>query len=168
MFNARLIEHMESPYHRGRAPHATHAHEQSNPVCGDVVRIELVIEPSAGWWTESRSNRPHPGPGYPLAGAEGEGVGVVREAYFDGHRLTSRPHPGPLPAGEGDLGSARPPPQCSSSTSKDAASTKSNAFPPPTCWPSSAPVSPPFPSAVAFLAWQALQVAIYSPIKGSG
>ena len=56
MSSERIIEHVESPYHRGHAPHATHAHEQSNPLCGDMVRIELVIDEAA----------------------------VVREAYFDG------------------------------------------------------------------------------------
>jgi nitrogen fixation NifU-like protein len=40
----RLLEHCEQPYHRGPAPRATHAHEQTNPACGDVVRIELLIE----------------------------------------------------------------------------------------------------------------------------
>ncbi|HET6883823.1 MAG TPA: iron-sulfur cluster assembly scaffold protein, partial [Pirellulales bacterium] len=40
----RILEHCEQPYHRGPAPRATHAHEQTNPACGDVVHIELTIE----------------------------------------------------------------------------------------------------------------------------
>ena len=40
----------------GRCPAATHAHEDDNPLCGDVVRVELAIDPD----------------------------GTVREAYFNG------------------------------------------------------------------------------------
>lgn len=50
----RVLDHCEHPYHRGSAPGATHAHEQTNPLCGDVVRLELAIDEQ----------------------------GVVREAYF--------------------------------------------------------------------------------------
>lgn len=52
----KILEHCEQPYHRGCAPRATHAHETTNKVCGDVVRVEVAIDDQ----------------------------GVVREAYFTG------------------------------------------------------------------------------------
>ena len=56
MSNDRIMEYLESPYHHGHAPHVTHVHDVSNPLCGDTVRIELAIDDGR----------------------------VVREAYFDG------------------------------------------------------------------------------------
>ena len=55
IYQEHVLDHYEDPYHRGRCPHATHAHEDDNPLCGDVVGVELAIED-----------------------------GKVREAYFDG------------------------------------------------------------------------------------
>lgn len=40
----RILDHCEAPYHRGHAPRPTHAHRQTNPHCGDVVRIELAVD----------------------------------------------------------------------------------------------------------------------------
>jgi nitrogen fixation NifU-like protein len=45
LYQERILDHYEEPYHRGHAPHATHAHEDDNPLCGDVVRIELGVDP---------------------------------------------------------------------------------------------------------------------------
>jgi nitrogen fixation protein NifU and related proteins len=42
--NLSLLDHVESPYHRGRAPHASCAHTERNAACGDWVRLELVLE----------------------------------------------------------------------------------------------------------------------------
>jgi nitrogen fixation protein NifU and related proteins len=56
LYQERILDHYEEPFHRGRCPAATHAHEGENPLCGDTVRIELEI-----------------GPG-----------GAIRQAYFDG------------------------------------------------------------------------------------
>jgi nitrogen fixation NifU-like protein len=56
LYQEHILDHYEDPFHRGPAPHATHAHEDDNPLCGDVVRIELGID----------------------------GDGKIREAYFDG------------------------------------------------------------------------------------
>jgi nitrogen fixation NifU-like protein len=81
MSSDRIIEHLEGPYHRGHAPHTTHTHAVSNPLCGDMVRIELEIEPSASLWVGSNSSHSHPGP---LPEEEGVHAGVVRAAYFDG------------------------------------------------------------------------------------
>ena len=38
-----ILDHAESPYHRGRVANATCAHAERNPVCGDWVRLQLVI-----------------------------------------------------------------------------------------------------------------------------
>lgn len=46
IYQDRILEHFEEPFHRGHCPRATHAHEDDNPLCGDQVRIELTIEPA--------------------------------------------------------------------------------------------------------------------------
>lgn len=51
-----ILDHSDDPSHRGRAARPTHAHEETHPLCGDVVRIELAVDDSD----------------------------VVREAYFTG------------------------------------------------------------------------------------
>jgi nitrogen fixation NifU-like protein len=56
LYQERILDHYEEPFHRGRCPAATHAHEDENPLCGDVVRVELALEPD----------------------------GTIRDAYFDG------------------------------------------------------------------------------------
>jgi nitrogen fixation protein NifU and related proteins len=45
LYQEHILEHYEDPYHRGHATHATHAHEDDNPLCGDVVQIDLAIDP---------------------------------------------------------------------------------------------------------------------------
>jgi len=32
------------PRHRGELPNATHSHEDENPLCGDMLRIQLRVE----------------------------------------------------------------------------------------------------------------------------
>jgi nitrogen fixation NifU-like protein len=56
IYQERILEHYEEPYHRGRCARPTHAHEDDNPLCGDEVRIELALDAD----------------------------GRIREAYFDG------------------------------------------------------------------------------------
>ncbi len=43
IYQEHILDHYEDPYHRGPCPHATHAHEDDNPLCGDVIRVELQI-----------------------------------------------------------------------------------------------------------------------------
>jgi len=45
IYQERILDHYESPYHCGACRSATHAHEDDNPLCGDVVRVELEIDP---------------------------------------------------------------------------------------------------------------------------
>jgi nitrogen fixation NifU-like protein len=45
IYQDHILDHYEDPFHRGHLDRATHAHEDKNPLCGDVVRIELAIDP---------------------------------------------------------------------------------------------------------------------------
>jgi nitrogen fixation NifU-like protein len=45
IYREHVLDHFEDPYHRGHCPAATHAHEDDNPLCGDVVHVELEIGP---------------------------------------------------------------------------------------------------------------------------
>ena len=44
IYQDHILDHFEDPYHRGHCQGATHAHEDDNPLCGDVVQIELKID----------------------------------------------------------------------------------------------------------------------------
>ena len=57
LYDDYILDHYESPYHKGRLDHPTIAHEDENPLCGDQVRLELLVD-------ENRR---------------------VKEARFDGH-----------------------------------------------------------------------------------
>ncbi len=57
LYQDHILEHYEEPYHRGHCAHPSHCHEDDNPLCGDVVRMELQIDDG----------------------------GKLREVYFDGN-----------------------------------------------------------------------------------
>jgi nitrogen fixation NifU-like protein len=57
LYQERILEHFEQPFHRGHCPAATHMHEDENPLCGDMVRLELAVDRD----------------------------GVIQDAYFSGH-----------------------------------------------------------------------------------
>lgn len=42
---SRILDHAETPYHRGRAAKPTCAHAERNAACGDWVCLELVLDP---------------------------------------------------------------------------------------------------------------------------
>ena len=44
LYQERILDHYEDPYHRGRCARCTHAHEGNNPLCGDVIRLELEVD----------------------------------------------------------------------------------------------------------------------------
>jgi len=46
IYQEHVLDHYEDPYHRGHCDHPTHRHEDDNPLCGDVVQIELRVEPT--------------------------------------------------------------------------------------------------------------------------
>ena len=44
IYQEHILDHYEDPYHRGQCDQATHTHEDDNPLCGDVIRVELQID----------------------------------------------------------------------------------------------------------------------------
>jgi nitrogen fixation NifU-like protein len=54
IYRDHILDHYEDPYHRGSLPGATHASQEKNPLCGDLVRIELRIDDAGriveGWF----------------------------------------------------------------------------------------------------------------------
>jgi nitrogen fixation NifU-like protein len=56
IYQEHVLDHYEDPYHRGHCQRPTHMHEDDNPLCGDVVHIELFVDPE----------------------------GQIKEAWFDG------------------------------------------------------------------------------------
>lgn len=60
IYEEHVLPHYEDPYHRGHCERVTHAHEGDNPLCGDVVRVEVELDDS----------------------------GRVRQAWFDGDGCT--------------------------------------------------------------------------------
>jgi nitrogen fixation NifU-like protein len=44
MFSATLLEHFQHPRHAGELPGANTKVEVSNPVCGDVLHLEAILE----------------------------------------------------------------------------------------------------------------------------
>jgi nitrogen fixation NifU-like protein len=45
LYQERILDYYEQPFHRGSCPFATHCHEATNPLCGDRIRIELRVNP---------------------------------------------------------------------------------------------------------------------------
>ena len=43
IYEEHVLDHYEDPYHRGVFSDATHAHEADNPLCGDVIHIDLKL-----------------------------------------------------------------------------------------------------------------------------
>jgi nitrogen fixation NifU-like protein len=44
LYQEHILDHYEDPFHRGRCARCTHVHEDTNPLCGDVIRMELRID----------------------------------------------------------------------------------------------------------------------------
>jgi len=44
LYQEHVLDHYEDPYHRGHVERPTHHHEDDNPLCGDVINIELCID----------------------------------------------------------------------------------------------------------------------------
>ncbi len=43
LYQEHILDHYEDPYHRGSCQGHTHRHEDDNPLCGDVISVELRI-----------------------------------------------------------------------------------------------------------------------------
>jgi nitrogen fixation NifU-like protein len=44
LYDEHILRHFREPYHRGRVQIPTIAHENDNPMCGDRVHLELVLD----------------------------------------------------------------------------------------------------------------------------
>jgi nitrogen fixation NifU-like protein len=44
IYQEHVMDHYEDPYHRGHCTGCTHAYEDRNPLCGDVVHLEMKID----------------------------------------------------------------------------------------------------------------------------
>lgn len=40
-YRENILDHYRSPRNKGRLENPTHSHEEHNPLCGDVIRIDL-------------------------------------------------------------------------------------------------------------------------------
>ena len=47
VYQEHVMEHYEAPYHRGHCVGCTHTCEDRNPLCGDVIHLEIKIDPTA-------------------------------------------------------------------------------------------------------------------------
>jgi nitrogen fixation protein NifU and related proteins len=43
IYQEHILDHYEDPYHRGKCQCPTHCHQDDNPLCGDVIKVELNI-----------------------------------------------------------------------------------------------------------------------------
>lgn len=44
LYTEFILDENESPYHRGHLDHPTIAHQDKSPICGDEIRLELLID----------------------------------------------------------------------------------------------------------------------------
>ena len=44
LYDDYILDHFESPYHRGHLEHPTITHQDENPLCGDTVQLELLVD----------------------------------------------------------------------------------------------------------------------------
>lgn len=44
LYQEHILDHYEDPFHRGELAARTHSHEEKNPLCGDVIRIDLKLD----------------------------------------------------------------------------------------------------------------------------
>lgn len=44
LYRDQILEHAKHPHNFGKLEHPTISHEEHNPLCGDRVRIDLLIE----------------------------------------------------------------------------------------------------------------------------
>ncbi len=44
LYDDYILDNYETPYHRGHVDQPTIAHEDENPLCGDTVHLEIVVD----------------------------------------------------------------------------------------------------------------------------
>lgn len=42
-YKENILDHYRHPRNAGRLEHPTHSHEENNPLCGDVIRMDLHV-----------------------------------------------------------------------------------------------------------------------------
>lgn len=42
-YKENILDHYRHPRNAGKLEHATHSHEEHNPLCGDVIRMDLHV-----------------------------------------------------------------------------------------------------------------------------
>ena len=110
LYPALIVEHDRNPRHRGELAGATHRATVDNPLCGDVVTVELVVD--AG---QIRAIACH-GDGCALARAAASlmavrltdaPVAAVADLVASFAQLVSAPLDAPVPDALGDLAAFR-------------------------------------------------------------
>jgi nitrogen fixation NifU-like protein len=43
LYRENILDHYRHPRNKGRLEHPTHTHEEHNPLCGDIIRIDLHV-----------------------------------------------------------------------------------------------------------------------------
>lgn len=44
IYDEHILDHFESPYHKGSCPGMNCSHSDRNPICGDQITLELQVE----------------------------------------------------------------------------------------------------------------------------
>ena len=44
LYDDHILDHFETPYHKGHLPQPTCSHSDRNPICGDQVTVELLVD----------------------------------------------------------------------------------------------------------------------------
>lgn len=44
IYDDYILDHYECPYHKGRLENATGSHRERNPLCGDVVQLDVRVD----------------------------------------------------------------------------------------------------------------------------
>lgn len=44
IYDDHILDHFESPYHKGHLPQPTCTHSDRNPICGDQITVELLVD----------------------------------------------------------------------------------------------------------------------------
>lgn len=44
LYQEHILDHYECPYHKGRLDDPTFSHRDKNPICGDVIELQLKVD----------------------------------------------------------------------------------------------------------------------------
>ena len=101
IYQEHILDHYEDPFHRGHLPTATHAHEDNNPLCGDVVRIELELGDDGkirdAYFSGNGCVISQASASMLLEKMQGKTVDEAKQFSAERHAQTLRPPPDPEP-----------------------------------------------------------------------